>query len=436
MLADAFRYHDIAASELEGDDGMLHLDRALALYDEVGDELSKSKVLSLGGVRAYYRGDWTIAADLYGRAKDAADAGGDVVGAAIESANAAEILIDQGRIDEARPLIESALRVFAASDNPYLVAFVDRLRRPRRAPRGRCGCRGRGVRGRGRPLRGPRRGRLRARCARARRSRPTSARGAGRAGTRHGRRALDPRRRRRAPRAAGSSASPRALAAADGDAGTRRRAGAGGGRGGRRDPLRARPLARGARRRRRTRPSRGPPAESILADLGVTDIPRLLSVSQTSVPSEVSEPLKRDHPMSIATPLPSPSVRRSAMSRRRGVALAAITALLVSGLVALPASAATAAIPLPTDAVAFLASQTDSGASTEPSLTPDGQHVAFTSTASDLVPGDTNGFADVFLSAAGGGDDRPLLGGGDAGERARCRDAAGARRTGRARIPS
>lgn len=124
VLADAYRYHDIAASELEGDEGMIHLPRALTLYDEVGDELAKSKVLSLGGVRAYYRGDWTLAADLYQQAHDAADAAGDVVGAAIESANAAEILIDQGRIDQSRPLIKAALRVFAASDNAYLVAFV------------------------------------------------------------------------------------------------------------------------------------------------------------------------------------------------------------------------------------------------------------------------------------------------------------------------
>jgi len=123
-LADAYRYHDIAATELDGDGGMLHADRALALYEEVGDELSTSKLLSLTGVRAYYRGDWSLAADLYGRAHDAADAAGDVVGAAIESANAAEILIDQGRIAEARPLVKSALRVFAASDNPYLTAFV------------------------------------------------------------------------------------------------------------------------------------------------------------------------------------------------------------------------------------------------------------------------------------------------------------------------
>jgi class 3 adenylate cyclase/tetratricopeptide (TPR) repeat protein len=124
VLADAYRYHDIAASELEGDGAMVHLQRALELYDAAGDELSKSKVLSLLGVRAYYRGEWTIAAAMYGQARAAAEAAGDVVGAAIESANAAEILVDQGRRDEALPLIRSARRVFEASDNPYLVAFV------------------------------------------------------------------------------------------------------------------------------------------------------------------------------------------------------------------------------------------------------------------------------------------------------------------------
>lgn len=128
VLADALRYHDIAASELEGDAGMVHLSRALELYDKAGDELSKSKVLSLLGVRAYYRGDWTTAAALYEQARVAADAAGDVVGAAIESANAAEVLVDQGRVAEARPLIDNALRVFEASDNPYLVSFVTGFR--------------------------------------------------------------------------------------------------------------------------------------------------------------------------------------------------------------------------------------------------------------------------------------------------------------------
>lgn len=124
VLADALRYSDIAAGELEGDTAMTHLPRALELYDRAGDELSKSKVLNVLGARAYYRGDWTTAAALYEQAGAAAEAAGDVVGAAIETANAAEVLIDQGRLDDARPLIDEALRVFEASDNPYLVSFV------------------------------------------------------------------------------------------------------------------------------------------------------------------------------------------------------------------------------------------------------------------------------------------------------------------------
>jgi class 3 adenylate cyclase/tetratricopeptide (TPR) repeat protein len=124
VLADALRYHDIAASELEGDAAMVHLAKALELYDETNDELSKGKVLSLLGVRAYYRGDWSTAAALYDQARFAHEAAGDVVGAALESANASEILIDQGRVDEAGPLVADALRVFEASDNPYLIAFV------------------------------------------------------------------------------------------------------------------------------------------------------------------------------------------------------------------------------------------------------------------------------------------------------------------------
>ncbi len=124
VLADAYRYHDIAASELEGDSGMIHLQHALELYNQTSDEHSKAKVLNLLGIRAYYRGAWSMAASLYGQSGGAAAAAGNVERASIEEANAAEILIDQGRLDEARPLIRTALRVFEASDNPYLVAFV------------------------------------------------------------------------------------------------------------------------------------------------------------------------------------------------------------------------------------------------------------------------------------------------------------------------
>ena len=45
-------------------------------------------------------------------------------------------------------------------------------------------------------------------------------------------------------------------------------------------------------------------------------------------------------------------------------------------------------------------SQSAGGSSTDPFLTSDGQRVIFTSTATDLVAGDTNGVADVFESVA------------------------------------
>ena len=123
-LADAYRYHDIAALEIEGEAAMIHLERALQLCDEIADAKAKSKVLSLIGVRAYWRGDWSTAALLYEQSQQASDAAGDTVGAATDSANAAEVLIDQGRIDAARPLLRQARRVFAAVDDTYLVAYI------------------------------------------------------------------------------------------------------------------------------------------------------------------------------------------------------------------------------------------------------------------------------------------------------------------------
>ncbi|GAA1923863.1 hypothetical protein GCM10009775_15270 [Microbacterium aoyamense] len=125
VLADAYRYHDIAASEIDGDDAMVHLQKALDLYEELGDAISASKVLTLIGIRAYFRGAWSAAASLYSRAQDASEAAGHTVGAAIDAANTAEILIDQGKIDLARPLLRRAARVFDAAADTYLVAFVE-----------------------------------------------------------------------------------------------------------------------------------------------------------------------------------------------------------------------------------------------------------------------------------------------------------------------
>lgn len=109
--------------------------------------------------------------------------------------------------------------------------------------------------------------------------------------------------------------------------------------------------------------------------------------------------------MNTAAPLARTSLR--------AVAIGAIGGLLIAGVVSVaptPASPASAAVALPDGATDYKVSQTTAGTSTEPYITPDGQQVFFTSTASNLVTGDGNGVADVFGSVAIQGSDDPFTG--------------------------
>src|SRR4051794_12647122 len=90
----------------------------------------------------------------------------------------------------------------------------------------------------------------------------------------------------------------------------------------------------------------------------------------------------------------------------RTVAIASLTALVAAGLTVVPPAIEPAAAT--GDPQTFLVSRTDSGTSSEVSITPDGQRVAFTSTASDLVAGDVNGVSDVFIASASQGAADPF----------------------------
>lgn len=67
------------------------------------------------GAEAYYQGRWADALESYERSRNAELQRGNDVNAAIPAANTAEILINQGRFDEAEPLLEDAIRVLRAS---------------------------------------------------------------------------------------------------------------------------------------------------------------------------------------------------------------------------------------------------------------------------------------------------------------------------------
>lgn len=102
--------------------------------------------------------------------------------------------------------------------------------------------------------------------------------------------------------------------------------------------------------------------------------------------------------------------------RLRPGAMMTVPVLIVTGLATLSAASAAAApiapiaIDLPPGAEAFTVSQTDEGTSDAPFLTSDGQRVFFASTATDLVLGDDNGVADIFVSVAAQGEDDPYTG--------------------------
>jgi len=113
-LAHAYYLLDMAHTRL-GQPTTEFRDLALPIYEEIGDLLGQAKVLNNLGIDAYYEGNWVDAIILYGRCRAVAQQAGDVVYAAIATNNEAEILSDQGRLSEARPLFDEALRAFLAS---------------------------------------------------------------------------------------------------------------------------------------------------------------------------------------------------------------------------------------------------------------------------------------------------------------------------------
>ena len=76
------------------------------------------------GVRAYYEGSWDDALDLYHRSEEVVRRAGDVLTGGHATNNRAEILLDQGRLDEAAELFDVALRTYRAAKFPVGEALV------------------------------------------------------------------------------------------------------------------------------------------------------------------------------------------------------------------------------------------------------------------------------------------------------------------------
>ena len=122
-LADAY-YVRAAAEGDRGGPAREFLDRALAIFDELGLLHRQATVLNNMGVRAYYEGAWDDALELYHRSEEIVRRAGDVLTGGHATNNRAEILLDQGRLDEAAELFDVALRTYRAAKFPVGEALV------------------------------------------------------------------------------------------------------------------------------------------------------------------------------------------------------------------------------------------------------------------------------------------------------------------------
>ena len=121
-LAAALVHLDFSQMMLGQGDGS-SVRRGLDIWRELGDSWQESRAHTTLGVRAYFSGQWDDALVHYENARIAAERSGDAFMALIAEANTAEILSDQGRLDEAEPRIRSALRSWRAMGHESQEAF-------------------------------------------------------------------------------------------------------------------------------------------------------------------------------------------------------------------------------------------------------------------------------------------------------------------------
>jgi tetratricopeptide (TPR) repeat protein len=114
-LAHAFRLMAVSYNELGRSDGVAYSERALAIYEALGDFAGMGHTLNNLGIGFYYAGRWDEAVASYRRGRDALERAGDVVGEATLANNEGEILSDQGRLDDAEAPFRHFGRVSGAA---------------------------------------------------------------------------------------------------------------------------------------------------------------------------------------------------------------------------------------------------------------------------------------------------------------------------------
>jgi tetratricopeptide (TPR) repeat protein len=123
-LAEALEYADLCAVELGLAAGR-RAERALAIHEELGDLAAQARVQNTLGMLAYHRGEWPKALEHYVASEQADIRCGKLWNAATPAANRAEILADQGHLEEARLALEQAMLTWRGVNAVSMIAFGD-----------------------------------------------------------------------------------------------------------------------------------------------------------------------------------------------------------------------------------------------------------------------------------------------------------------------
>ncbi len=119
-LADAYDVMD-TVNLVSGQPTGEYWDRALALYEEIGDLAQQVRILANRGVGLQSAGRFSEAMAAYTQAEEIANRVGDSYSAASAAMNEAEIVCDVGSFAEAEELLRGAVRFFrAAADTDLL----------------------------------------------------------------------------------------------------------------------------------------------------------------------------------------------------------------------------------------------------------------------------------------------------------------------------
>ena len=121
-LAEALEYADLCAIELGLPAGR-RAEQALEIQEELGDVAAQARVQNTLGMLAYHRGDWPRALEHYAASERADLRCGKLWNAATPAANRAEILADQGRLEEARLALERAMLTWRGVNAVSMIAF-------------------------------------------------------------------------------------------------------------------------------------------------------------------------------------------------------------------------------------------------------------------------------------------------------------------------